>query len=217
MFALDPRLGAEPGRPLRLVCLGAHADDVEIGAGGTVLRLLAERPHTEVTWVVLCASGARADEARAAAAEILAGAAESRVVVGTFRDGYVPTEAAALKAFAQAELEAVRPHLVLTHRLDDAHQDHRAAADLAWQTFRGATIAAYEVPKWDGDLDRPNTYVTLDEETLGRKLAVLSAHFPSQQAKPWYDAETFRGLARVRGVEAGARYAEAFHCRKLVW
>ena len=217
MFDLDPALGTTSSQPLRLVALGAHADDLEIGAGGTVARLLAERPHTEVDWVVFSASGPREDEARAAAADLLAGAASVRVYLESFRDGFFPTEAEAIKQFAKQELESVRPHLVLAHRLGDAHQDHRVVADLAWQTFRGATVAAYEIPKWDGDLDRPNAYVTLDEATMVRKIDVLDAHFPSQKTKPWYDAETFRGLARVRGVEAGARYAEAFHCRKLVW
>ena len=215
MFGLDAQLGRDV--PLRLVCLGAHADDVEIGAGGTVLRLLDERPDTHVTHVVFSASGARADEARAAARALLAGAAHADVHVLGHRDGFFPFEAADIKGFAQAVLEGVRPHLVLTHRRDDAHQDHRVVADLAWQTFRGATIAAYEVPKWDGDLDRPNAYVALDGGLLDRKLVLLADHFPSQQAKGWYDDETFRGLARVRGVEAGVRYAEAFHCAKLVW
>lgn len=217
MFGLDPRLGASPERPLRLMALGAHADDLEIGAGGTVLRLLAERSYTEVTWVVFSAVGERAAEARSAAADLLADAATAEVVLRSHRDGFFPAEGEALKAFAREALEPVRPHLVLTHHLEDAHQDHRAVAEVAWQTFRGATIAAYEVPKWDGDLDRPNVYVALPEAVLGRKLAILADRFPSQHAKAWYDAETFRGLARIRGVEAGTRYAEAFHCRKLVW
>jgi len=215
MFALDPSLGRD--EPLRVLALGAHADDVEIGAGGTVFRLIAERPQTEVTLVVFSASGARIDEARASADALLADAARADVHVLGFRDGYFPVEAAEVKGWAQAHLEGLRPHLVLTHRRDDAHQDHRVVADLAWQTFRGAAIAAYEIPKWDGDLDRPNAYVALDAATLDRKVAHLGAHFASQQAKGWYDGETFRGLARIRGVEAGARYAEAFHCAKLVW
>ena len=116
--------------------------------------------------------------------------------------------------------------LVLTHRLDDAHPDHRAVAEVTWQTFRGGAsggatgrtaIAAYEIPKWDGDVGRPNAYVTLSDETAARKLDLLGEHFPSQAAKPWYDAETFRGMMRLRGVEASARYAEAFACSKLVW
>lgn len=218
MFDLPPELGRSAADPLRLLCLGAHADDAEIGAGGTVLRLLAERPHTHVTWVVMSGgAGPRESEAHAAAAALLGGAAQADVEVAAFADGLFPTQAAEIKAFARERLEPVRPALVLTHRTDDAHQDHRALGELAWQTFRGATIAAFEIPKWDGDLDRPNAYVALDAETLGRKLGVLRAHFPSQHAKAWYDDETFRGLARVRGVEAGVRYAEAFHVRKLVW
>ena len=215
MFGLDPALGRD--RPLRVVCLGAHADDVEIGAGGTVLRLLGERPRTDLTLAVVSAPGARAAEARASADALLAGAASGRGHVLDHRDGFFPQAAGDIKAWLRETLEPLAPHLVLTHRRDDAHQDHRTVADLSWQTFRGARIAAYEVPKWDGDLDRPNAYVTLDADTLDRKLGLLRDHFPSQQAKAWYDDETFRGLARVRGVEAGARYAEAFHCAKLVW
>ena len=215
MFALDPALGH--AEPLRVVCLGAHADDIEIGAGGTLLRLLAERPRTEVTHVVFSGSADRAAEARAAADALLADAARADVHLLSHRDGFFPFEASDIKAFAREALEPVRPHLVLAHRRDDAHQDHRVIADLAWQTFRGAVIAAYEIPKWDGDLDRPNAYVRLDPAVLDRKLAILDTHFPSQATKGWYDAETFRGLARLRGVEAGARYAEAFHCAKLVW
>lgn len=215
MFGLPPDLGRTD--PLHLVLLGAHADDVEIGAGGTVLRLLAERPRTTVTLAVLTATGDRADEARAAADALLADAASADVLTPGFQDGALPYTASVVKAWARETLGALRPDLVLTHRLDDAHQDHRFVGELAWQTFRGARIAAYEVPKWDGDLDRPNAYVALDSVTLDRKLALLRAHFPSQHGKGWYDDDTFRGLARVRGVEAGARYAEAFHCRKLVW
>lgn len=215
MFGLDAQLGRD--EPLRVVALGAHADDVEIGAGGTLLRLLHERPRTEVTLVVFSADEDRAVEARRSAEALLGAAMASTVHVLGHRDGYFPQQVEALKGWAQAHLEAPRPHLVLTHRCDDAHQDHRVLGDLAWQTFRGASIAAYEIPKWDGDLDRPNAYVGLDEATLAKKVAHLEAHFPSQHAKGWYDAETFRGLARVRGVEAGTRYAEAFHCAKLVW
>ncbi|WP_412063500.1 PIG-L deacetylase family protein [Rubrivirga sp. IMCC45206] len=215
MFGLPPSLGRD--EPLRLVGLGAHADDVEIGAGGTLLRLLAERPRTTVHSVVASASGPRADEAKAAADALLADAHEAHVHVLDTPDGFFPQHAGDLKQWMKATLEPVRPHLVLTHRRDDAHQDHRTLGDLAWQTFRGATIASYEIPKWDGDLDRPNAYVALDAATLDRKLAILEAHFASQRAKGWYDAETFRGLARLRGVEAGTRYAEAFHCAKLVW
>ena len=202
--------------PLRVVALGAHADDVEIGAGGTLLRLLAER-QVEVTLAVFSASAARAAEARRSGAALLARAACATVHVLDYRDGYFPQHAGEIKDWARATLEPVRPHLVLTHRRDDAHQDHRVLAELAVQTFRGATVAHYEIPKWDGDLGRPNAYVALSDDLMDRKVAHLDEHFASQHGKAWYDGDTFRGLARVRGVEAGTRWAEAFACPKLVW
>ena len=208
----------EAGRtsPLHVLALGAHSDDIEIGAGGTLLRLLAERPRATVSWVVLSGAPDRADEARASAAAVL-GDAASTVRTEAFADGRFPYAGEALKTYFQDSLQGLDPDLILTHRADDAHQDHRLVSDLTRQTFRGGRIAAYEIPKWDGDLGRPNAYVALDDETLARKLAVLHDHFPSQASKPWFEAETFRGLARLRGVEAGVRYAEAFHCQKLVW
>jgi LmbE family N-acetylglucosaminyl deacetylase len=219
MLGLPEELGRTPAAPLRLLALGAHADDLEIGAGGTVLRLLAERPHTVVRWVVLAGGGtAREAEARCAAATFLAGAQEAIVEIASFRDGYFPFSGAAIKDHFEQKLKAFDPHLVLTHRRDDRHQDHRLVSDLTWNTFRGrARVAEYEIPKWDGDLGRANAYVRLDEGTAQRKVAGLEAHFPSQRAKAWYDPETFRGLMRLRGVECAAPFAEAFVCRKLVW
>lgn len=223
MFALPDRLGRDAATPLRLVCLGAHADDVEIGAGGTVLRLLAERPHVHVQWVVLSGGGtAREAEARSSASAFLAGAADADVRVEALRDGLFPQDAEALRGVLRAVRDRSPADLVLTHRLDDAHQDHRAVAEATWQTFRGGpdgrtSVAAYEIPKWDGDMGRPNAYVALSAATAARKMDLLAEHFPSQAGKPWYDAETFAGLLRLRGVEAGARHAEAFACAKLVW
>ena len=140
------------------------------------------------------------------------------VEIARFRDGYFPFDGAAVKDHFERSLKGFEPHLVLTHRRDDRHQDHRLVSDLTWNTFRGgASIAEYEIPKWDGDLGRANAYVRLDAATAQRKADLLMAHFPSQRAKAWYDAETFRGLMRLRGVEGAAPYAEAFVCRKLVW
>ena len=216
VFSLPDSLGRSADAPLRLVCLGAHADDVEIGAGGTVLRLIAERPHVHVRWTVLSGGGTpREAEARQSASAFLAGAVQADVRVEALRDGLFDLEA--LRAGLRSVRDAGAADLVLTHRLGDAHQDHRATAEATWQTFRGARIAAYEIPKWDGDLSQPNAYVTLPDSVAERKLDLLARHFPSQAGKPWYDAETFRGLLRLRGVEAGARAAEAFECRKLVW
>lgn len=216
MFALPDSLGRS--EELRLLVLGAHADDAEIGAGGTVLRLLRERPRTRVMWVVATGAGtAREAEARASAGAFLAGAAGADVAVWDFRDGFLPYDAGVKERF-ESDLAGFAPHVVLTHARDDRHQDHRAMSDLAWNTFRaGATIAEYEIPKWDGDLGRPNSYVRLDGETFGRKVALLMEHFPGQTAKPWFTPDTFRGLARLRGVEAGATFAEGFYCRKMIW
>jgi LmbE family N-acetylglucosaminyl deacetylase len=219
MLGLPDALGRTPDAPLRLLGLGAHADDLEIGAGGTVLRLLAERPHTVVRWAVFAGAGTpREAEAREAAAAFLAGAAEAEVEVAGFRDGYFPFSGERLKDHFEQSLKSFDPHLVLTHRRDDRHQDHRLVSDLTWNTFRGrAAVAEYEIPKWDGDIGRANAYVCLPPATAARKAELLMAHFPSQRAKAWYDAETFRGLLRLRGVECAAPYAEAFACRKLVW
>ena len=213
MFGLSPDAGRTA--PLHVLALGAHSDDIEIGAGGTMLRLLAERPQTIVSWVVLSGSPARAGEAKACARDLL-GTTEATVRTESFRDGFFPHEPD-LKSFFREVLQPLRPDLVLTHRLADAHQDHRAVAELTWQTFRGARIAAYEIPKWEGDLGQPNAYIALDQATVDRKVGLLQTHFPSQADKPWFDAETFRGLMRLRGVEAGVPYAEAFTCSKLVW
>ncbi|HYE96020.1 MAG TPA: PIG-L deacetylase family protein [Rubricoccaceae bacterium] len=219
MLGLPDMLGRSAEAPLRLLCLGAHADDIEIGCGGTVLRLLAERPHVRVRWVVLSGSGTpRADEAEASAEAFLERAAAAQITVSGFQDGYFPFEGAVIKDAFETELRDFDPHLVFTHAREDRHQDHRLVSDLTWNTFRGgAAIAEYEVPKWDGDLGQPNGYVALDAETAERKAVLLLEHFPTQRTKPWFTEETFRGLMRLRGVEAAARYAEAFTCRKLVW
>jgi LmbE family N-acetylglucosaminyl deacetylase len=207
-----------PHEPLRcLLAIGAHADDLEIGCGGTVLRLVRECPGLEVTWVVLAATGVREAEARASAAAFLDRAGDARVVVHGFPDGYLPHERGAVKD-AFEELKSLGdPDLVLTHTADDAHQDHRLVRELTWNTFRDHLILEYEIPKWDGDLGRPNVYVPLDETVVARKVELLLSEFPSQADKHWYDEETFRGLMRLRGLECASpsRYAEAFVGRKL--
>lgn len=205
-------------RPLRRVlAIGCHADDVEIGCGGTLLTLTRERPDIEVTWVVLGAEGDRAAEARASAVEFLSSAARSEVVVHGFRDAFMPYYGELVKEAFEG-LKRVEPDLILTHTRDDLHQDHRFACELTWNTFRDHLILEYEVPKWDGDLGRPNLYVPLDDEVVADKLDRVLRHFPTQSSKHWYDAETFRGLMRLRGLECAApsRYAEAFYAPKVV-
>lgn len=208
---------APPRAPLTILCLGAHADDIEIGCGGTILRLLAERPRVTVHWVVLSGDDRRADEARRSAEQFLRDAKARHLRQERFRDGFFPHEAAAVKEVFE-QLKATEPDLVFTHRGDDAHQDHRIVSELTWNTFRDHCILEYEVPKYDGDLGRPNVFVPLPSGVRRQKVRVLMSAFPSQRRKRWFTSTTFDGLMRLRGVECAAAegYAEAFHGRKLV-
>lgn len=205
------------GRRLTVVALGAHSDDIEIGAGGTILDLCSRGMDLDIHWCVLSAVGRREEEARASARSFLEGAAAHQIECGSFRDGYFPYDPALKDWFEKLKARCPAPDLVLTHRRDDAHQDHREVSRLAWNTFRDATILEYEIPKWDGDLCQPNSYVALTAPALERKIALLMKHFGTQRSKDWFDPETFRGLARLRGMEcrAPSRYAEAFVAPKL--
>lgn len=207
-----------PDGPLELLCIGAHCDDVEIGCGGSLLRLLDEHPGSRVHWLVLTSTPDRAAEARSAAAAFTAAATKVEVEIGELRDGYLPTQQAQAKDTFEALKGHARPDLILTHRRDDAHQDHRVAAELTWNTFRDHLILEYEIPKYDGDLGRPNVFVPLDESTVARKLELLRTHYPSQRERRWFEDETFRSLLRLRGMECNApdRYAEGFLGTKVV-
>jgi LmbE family N-acetylglucosaminyl deacetylase len=206
---------AEPLR--RVLAIGCHADDIEIGCGGTLLTLAQANPGLEVDWVVLAAPGERAAEARASAGAFLAGVTSAHVEVHDFRDGYMPYVGREVKDVFEALKSRPEPQVVFTHSHYDFHQDHRLACELTWNTFRRHLILEYEIPKVDGDLGRPNLFVPLTKEVVDRKLALLEEHFPTQSGKHWFDADTFRGLMRLRGMEAVApeRFAEAFTCRKL--
>jgi LmbE family N-acetylglucosaminyl deacetylase len=207
---------ARPHQALSVLCLGAHADDIEIGAGGTLLGWIASGVRLEVTWCVLSAPGPRAAEAKASAAAFLPGAATTRIELAQFDDGLFPYQGDEIKAWLEGMRARVDPDVVLTHRRGDAHQDHREVCGLTWNLFRDHLILEYEIPKWDGDLGRPNVYVPLTAAVLEHKIELLHTHFGTQRSKQWFDAETFRGLARLRGMECRApeRYAEAFVVRK---
>ncbi|MGY4286385.1 LmbE family N-acetylglucosaminyl deacetylase [Bradyrhizobium sp. LM2.7] len=207
-----------PGDRLSVLCLGAHSDDIEIGAGATLLSLLGRGARLDVHWCVLSAAGEREGEARASAAEILSEAASVRVETMNFRDGIFPEQGEQIKCWFEALKERVRPDLILTHRREDAHQDHRQVCRLTWNTFRDHFILEYEIPKWDGDVAQPNFYVPVSARALQRKIDILISRFGSQRSKQWFDPEVFRGLARLRGMECRAAegYAEAFVSRKLV-
>jgi LmbE family N-acetylglucosaminyl deacetylase len=202
---------------LRVLAIGAHSDDIEIGCGGTVLRLVEDGLAASVGWVVLSAAGERAEEARASAASFLKQAPEHEVVVRGFRDGFLPYEGYQVKEFFE-ELKRFDPDLVLTHRRADVHQDHRLVGELTWNTFRKHLVLEYEIPKYEGDLGQPNLFVTLDRSRCERKVELLMEGFRSQRDRRWFTEDTFWSLLRLRGLESNSpsTYAEAFHARKLV-
>jgi LmbE family N-acetylglucosaminyl deacetylase len=202
----------------KILCLGAHADDIEIGCGGTLLRLLGEYPGIHVYWVVLSADEVRSVEARRSAQLYLQHAIEHQIEVKSFRESFFPYNGGEIKDFFHSLGRQYSPDLVLTHRRDDLHQDHRLVSDLTWNTFRNHLILEYEIPKYDGDLGRPNLFVTIDEATRQRKIDALIESFPSQREKPWFTSDTFASLMRIRGVESNSPtgLAEGFYCRKGV-
>lgn len=202
--------------PRRLLVIGCHSDDIEIGCGGLLLTLAATRPDVAVTWVVLAADGAREQEARRSAEVFLEGFTTCEVITHSFRDSFLPYIGAPVKEFFET-LKTVQPDIVLTHSGHDLHQDHRLAAELTWNTFRNHLILEYEIPKYDGDLGRPNVFFNVSDEVARRKARLVCEHFATQQGKHWFDEELFLSLLRLRGMEAGSptRYAEAFYCRKL--
>jgi LmbE family N-acetylglucosaminyl deacetylase len=204
---------------LRVLCLGAHSDDIEIGCGGTLLQLAKTRPRPEFRWVVWSASGARASEAQRAARKFLGPTAREAVRLHEFRDGYFPSEFEAIKDAFEELAREFQPDLVFTHTRDDRHQDHRVVSDLTWNTFRNQMILEYEVPKWDGDLGQPNLYVPVNRRSAKSKTKAILEIFGSQRTKDWFSEETFLGLMRLRGIECRATdgYAEAFHARKIVF
>lgn len=206
----------EPGETVSVLCLGAHSDDIEIGAGGTILSWIAMGVKLHVHWCILSASGMRAAEAEASAAAFLTGATSAQVEICHFKDGFFPYQGNDIKVWLASLSHRTNPDIIFTHRRDDAHQDHREISHLTWNCFRDHLILEYEIPKWDGDLGQPNLYSALTESIFERKLALLLAAFGSQRSKDWFNADVFRGLARLRGMECRApqSYAEGFVVRK---
>lgn len=211
-------LGSSSKAPLHVLCLGAHSDDIEIGCGGTILKLLAERTEVHCHWVVFSSDARREQEARTSAAEFLKGARRSEILVKQFRNGYFPFVGDAVKDYFEELKKTVSPDLVFTHYRDDRHQDHRVVSDLTWNTFRNHLILEYEIPKYDGDLGSPTFFVPLRETECREKIRILQTAFGSQRDKHWFDEDTFRALMRLRGMESCAEsfHAEAFYSRKLV-
>jgi LmbE family N-acetylglucosaminyl deacetylase len=211
-------LKGEGTGPLTVLCLGAHSDDIEIGCGGTILRLAEQHPGTVFHWVVFSAIGVREAEAQRAAILFGGPTAVKGPLLKTFPDGFLPYVGGELKAVFEELKQVVSPDVIFCHSRKDAHQDHRLVAELTWNTFRDHLILEYEIPKYDGDLGQPSVFVPLEAELYQKKVRYIMEAFQSQHAKRWFEESTFLSLMRLRGMECNAPsgYAEAFYCRKLV-
>jgi LmbE family N-acetylglucosaminyl deacetylase len=212
------QLGGGADHKLNVLCLGSHSDDIEIGCGGTVLRLAEFYPSSLFHWVVFSAIGVRGTEAQQAAAMFVDPVRMIGPSLKTFRDGFLPFLGAEVKAVFEELKRRVSPDIIFTHNRLDAHQDHRLIAELTWNTFRDHLILEYEIPKYDGDFGQPNAFVPLTKEICQNKVRYLLEAFESQRCKHWFQEETFFSLMRLRGMECNAPsgYAEAFYCRKMV-
>ena len=215
---IHPLFPQVPGRAVRVLLLGAHSDDIEIGMGATLLRLVESGADLEVFWAVATAEGARETEARASAADF-AGSRLAGISIGNLRESYLPFVGAATKDFVHSLRDIARPDIVFSHARHDLHQDHRILAEIVPSAFRDQLILEFEIPKFDGDLATPGVYFEVSEAHIKRKVELLTKHFPSQSDKYWFDEALFLGLARIRGVESRSStgYAEGFYCRKLVF
>lgn len=206
-------------KPLNILCLGAHCDDIEIGCGGSLLHILGERSNVNVNWVVFASNPVRRQEAEAGATMFSEGARSLDLKIHDFRDGFLPTEPVRLKeAFEKLKHEIPQPDVIFTHYRHDLHQDHRAVSDLTWNTFRDHLILEYEIPKWDGDMGQPNVFLPISRATGEKKIRLLHEAYASQVEKAWFSQDLFWSLMRIRGMEANASesIAEAFYSRKLV-
>ncbi len=199
----------------KILCLGAHSDDIEIGCGATLLTLTRNNPNFEVLWIVFSAKDLRAAEARSSANAFLENIHSKNVVVKDFRESFFPSQTEQIKKYFEEIKTSFDPEIVFTHCREDRHQDHRILSDLTWNTFRNHTILEYEIPKFDGDFGNPNTFIEIDTAIANRKVEYLSRFFKSQANKHWFSEELFLGLMRIRGMECACEYAEAFYGRKV--
>ena len=201
-----------------ILCLGAHPDDIEIGCGGTILRLLEEVPEAQFFWVVFSGSQNRCEEARQSVDLFLKEAKSKKIDIEQFRESYFPFIGGQIKDCFEKLKTEFAPDLIFTHYTNDAHQDHRLISNLTWNTFRDHFILEYEIPKYEGDLGSPNLHVCLSETHVTQKISHIYSIFQTQKEKQWFDPETFRSILRLRGVECNSpsRFAEAFYCHKIV-
>jgi LmbE family N-acetylglucosaminyl deacetylase len=214
---LNLKFNLQKGQALTVLYLGAHSDDIEIGCGGTVLKIIEEYENASFYWVVLSSDEKRKKEAEDSAHSFLVKAKQKKIIVEGFRDGYFPYIGSEIKEYFERLKREISPDLIFTHYRFDLHQDHKLVSDLTWNTFRDHLILEYEIPKYDGDLGCPNFYVHLKESIYRKKINYLLSNFQSQHENIWFTEETFQSLLRLRGIESNApeKYAEAFYCRKI--
>lgn len=203
-------------KPLNILALGAHCDDIEIGAGGTLLKIFDEYKIGAVRWVIFASNELRKKEATASAEMFLEGIENVEIVIHEYRDGFLPFNASDVKESFEAIKHDFNPDVVFTHYRTDRHQDHRLVSDLTWNTWRNHQILEYEIPKYDGDLGIPNFYVPLEQKYIDKRNKILMEAFASQREKHWFDDDTFKALPRLRGMESATTYAEAFFARKVI-
>lgn len=212
------KLAKEQEAPLKMLCLGAHSDDIEIGCGGSVLKLINEQPDVEVTWIVLSSTRNRGQEARISAESFLQSAETKNVIIEKFRDGFFPYIGTEIKDWFETLKQKISPDLIFTHYRNDLHQDHRLVSELTWNTFRNHLILEYEIIKYDGDLGSPNFYIPLDEDICRKKIEIIFKCFKTQGYRKWFTEDVFYSMMRIRGVECNApqKYAEAFYTKKSI-
>jgi LmbE family N-acetylglucosaminyl deacetylase len=204
-------------KPINVLCLGAHCDDIEIGSGGTLLKLFDTYPIKAVKWIVFASDETRKKEAVISAKRFLEKVDKTDIIVQSYRDSFLPFNAAEIKEYFETIKREFSPDLIFTHYRDDRHQDHRLVNEMTWNTWRNHLILEYEIPKYDGDLGIPDFYVTLDESYIEKRNKIVLESFASQQSKHWFDDDTFRALPRLRGMESATLFAEAFYARKIIF
>lgn len=203
--------------PLKLLCLGAHCDDIEIGAGNTLLKIFQEYEIEQVNWIVFTSNDIRKKEAITSAKKFLKNVSNKNIVINSFRDGFLPVQTELVKDYFESIKLTFSPDLIFTHYRDDRHQDHRLINELTWNTWRNHLILEYEIPKYDGDLGNPNFYVSVDKDIVDKRIKILMESFISQRSKHWFNEDTFMALLLIRGLESATKYAEAFYAPKTVF
>jgi LmbE family N-acetylglucosaminyl deacetylase len=215
---LKTKFSTGKGSGFKVLCLGAHSDDIEIGCGGTILQMIQDYPKVEMYWVVFSAEGVRVSEANKSANQFLKGVGKKQIELHDFRDSFFPYNGYEIKEIFFELKKKYEPDVIFTHYRGDLHQDHRLISELTWNTFRDHLILEYEIPKYDGDLGGPNTFMHLTKSICQRKLRYLLGSFKSQRKKRWFAEDTFLSMLRIRGMESNSpsAYAEAFHSRKIL-